>query len=96
MGKKFTYEYVKKFFEEQGCEMLDKEYIDVKTKINYKCSCGNVSRIIFSNFRVGKRCKKCKSDRISKKLRLDYKDDYKYIFLIQHEYIQAYHKFYPF
>ena len=41
-GKKLTYEFVRKFFEEQGCEMLDTIYKNARTHINYRCSCGNI------------------------------------------------------
>jgi len=63
MGRaiKLTYEFVRKFFEEAGCEMLDTYYKNARTHINYKCSCGNISKIIFDSFRRGHRCMKCGS-----------------------------------
>ena len=73
---KLTYEYVKKFFEENNCEMLDTEYKNARTHINYRCSCGNISKIIFDSFRRGHRCNKCAvSDRKSKQ-----KFSYDYVF----------------
>jgi len=57
--QKLTYEYVKKFFEENNCKMLDTEYKNARTHINYQCSCGNISKIIFDSFRRGHRCMKC-------------------------------------
>jgi len=70
--RRFSYEYVKKEFEKQGCILLSKEYIDSQTKLDYVCTCGSESQISFSNFRSGKRCRKCASDRTAKLQRLDY------------------------
>lgn len=49
---------VRKYFESQGCILLD-EYVDSKTHLNYTCKCGNKSKILWSNFKIGKRCMKC-------------------------------------
>ncbi len=59
MSKKFTLEYVKQCFKEQKCEMLEKEYKSNRTKMRYKCSCGNISEIVFSKFKRGQRCTEC-------------------------------------
>lgn len=59
MGKKLTIEYAKQFFDEQGCELLEKEYVNVKTKMRYICNCGNISYISFNSFQQGQRCKEC-------------------------------------
>ncbi len=53
---KFTYEFVKDFFEANGCVLLEREYINSQTKMSYLCVCGNESKINFNNFRLGKRC----------------------------------------
>jgi hypothetical protein len=58
-GDKWIYEEVKKFFADNGCDLISKEYINARTHLEYKCSCGNVSRIIFDSFRRGHRCRKC-------------------------------------
>ena len=57
--KKHTYEYVKRYFDEQGCELMEKQYIGSGTKMRYRCRCGNISKICFSSFKNGTRCKKC-------------------------------------
>jgi hypothetical protein len=54
-GKKLTYESVKKYFEDQGCELLSTEYKNSRTKMIYCCSCGNESEILWSNFKKGNR-----------------------------------------
>jgi hypothetical protein len=46
------------YFAANGCELLD-EYTGSMTKMNYKCSCGNISAISWNNFTKGKRCGQC-------------------------------------
>lgn len=53
-----SFERVKKYFSKYGCEILDNDYINVHTKIEYKCSCGNIEFINFNKFRR-KRYKCC-------------------------------------
>ncbi len=57
--RKLTYEYVKQYFEKQGCELIEKDYKGDKTKMRYVCNCGGINEISFNNFQRGKRCKKC-------------------------------------
>ena len=90
--RKLTYEYVRDYFKEQGCEMLDEEYINNKTRIKYKCNCGDVSRIRFTDFKEGRRCKKCGNNKNSESQKLSY--DYVSQFftnrgceLLEHNYI---------
>ena len=59
MSKKLTYGYVKQYFEDHECELLEEEYVNNNTKMKYKCVCGNESEIIFGSFQQGKRCIKC-------------------------------------
>ena len=58
-NKKYTYEYITKYFREQGCELLEKEYINNETVMKYKCKCGNNSQITFGSFKMGHSCKIC-------------------------------------
>jgi hypothetical protein len=51
--------YVRKYFLDRHCKMIDYFYINSGTPINYICSCGNRSKITFDSFRAGHRCKKC-------------------------------------
>ena len=69
MPKKLTYEYVKNYFTEQGCELLDTEYINNSTKMKYICKCKNEAYIVFGHFKQGKRCMKCSG---KEKLTLEY------------------------
>jgi len=60
MTRKFTFEYVYNYFKEHNCKLLEKEYINNKTKMNYICKCGNLSSIRFDDFKnSNNRCKKC-------------------------------------
>ena len=45
--RKLTYEYVRDYFSEQGCELLETEYKNCMTKMRYRCKCGNISKISF-------------------------------------------------
>jgi hypothetical protein len=73
-GRRFSYEEVKKYFEEQGCELLEKEYKRSVDPITYRCSCGTVARVDFGNFRRGRRCLNCKSKKNSAELRTSESD----------------------
>lgn len=61
--RKHTLEYIKQYFEERGCELLEKEYIDSKSKLRYRCDCGNISEIILYKFQQGRRCNNCSTRR---------------------------------
>lgn len=77
--KKFTYEYVSNYFKEHDCELLDLEYISIKTKMKYICKCGNESFISFDNFKNGNRCKICGIKKYSEKQLKNFDDIKKYI-----------------
>jgi very-short-patch-repair endonuclease len=48
MSKRYTYDDVKKFIEDNtDFELLEKEYIDCKTKMKLKCKCGNEHELNF-------------------------------------------------
>lgn len=55
-GKRKTLKEVKEYFKLQGCELLEDKYINYRTKIKYRCVCGNISYIHLSSFQNGKRC----------------------------------------
>jgi DNA-directed RNA polymerase subunit RPC12/RpoP len=58
-NKKLSYKYVQNYFKEQNCELLETEYTNTRTKMKYRCKCGNESSTSFDNFRAGYRCMKC-------------------------------------
>lgn len=66
--RKHTYDFIKKVFEDGGCLLLTKEYLNGKQKLHYICECGNKAVICYSKFKDGQRCQKCKVRKIAKKL----------------------------
>jgi hypothetical protein len=68
-SKKYLYEEVKQVFLENGCELLSKEYINNSQLLEYKCSCGNISKIKFNHFIQGHRCMNCKMSRGERKIK---------------------------
>jgi hypothetical protein len=78
MPKKLTYDQVYKVFKDGGCELLEKEYINSRTKLKYKCSCGNKSEILWHNFKKGHRCNKCGNNQTAEKQKLTFKFIYGY------------------
>ena len=57
---KYTIEEVREEFKKVGYELLSKEYVDCKTKLQYKCSNGHIRDIPFDCFKNGKhRCAAC-------------------------------------
>lgn len=70
---KISYEKVKKYFEEKGCELLSTEYKNFHSNILYKCKCGTISKTTFSRFsRQSPNCKKCGSQKGAEKQKLSY------------------------
>jgi hypothetical protein len=59
LHRKEMFNRIKKKFQENNCELLETEYVNNRTKMNYRCNCGNNSEITFINFNHGKRCMKC-------------------------------------
>jgi hypothetical protein len=59
MGKKLTHEFVRQYFEDNGCYLLEEEYVNSQTKMAYICECGSIAEISWSNFRKGSRCWLC-------------------------------------
>ena len=67
-----TYDFVKEYFEKQGCTLLEKEYVNSKTKMKYICQCKNEAMIAWNHFRKGQRCKQCATKKTSDKQRHDF------------------------
>ena len=60
-NRKYTYEEVKKMFEDRGCEILQDFYKNKKTKIKFRCVCKRKSTITLSSLLNGGKCAECKS-----------------------------------
>ena len=71
-SRRYFYDEIYNFFKEQGCELLEKEFINSKTKLKFRCSCGNETYITWDNFKSGQRCKKCGAKKTSEKLKHSY------------------------
>ena len=58
-SKKYDIEEVREIFKQSGCELLQDHYQNIGSLMEYRCSCGNVSKITLGNFKKGARCKQC-------------------------------------
>jgi len=65
---RLEFEYVKKFFSDQSCELLESSYLNARRPLKYKCICGNESKIAFDSFKRGNRCRGCGNCKISEKV----------------------------
>jgi len=65
--KRHTLEYMKRYFLNNKCELLENTYINNRIEMKYRCSCGDISKATFNDFQYGKRCKKCVRKRRSGK-----------------------------
>ena len=89
MPKKHTFDYVFNYFKEQNCKLLSTEYVNNRTKLDYICSCGNKTSILFCNFKKETKCRKCN---IKEKYTFEYVFNYfkeQNCELISKEYINA-------
>ena len=95
--RKHTLEYIEQYFKEHGCELLEKEYKNAHHSMKYICFCGGVSKISFSSFRKGTRCRKCGVKILSAKQSFPFKYVYNYFKeqsceLLEKEYVNAHHR----
>lgn len=61
-----TFEKVKAYFEEKGCELLEGSYTNANTTMRFICSCGNKSCTTFANFKHHNvRCFECGKSKIA-------------------------------
>lgn len=51
---------VEQAFKEEGCELLS-EYKSKDKPVEYRCNCGRIATIRYSDFKKGKRCWNCKT-----------------------------------
>lgn len=69
---KISYEFISNYFNENKCILLENQFINAKTKMEYICVCGNTSKITWDSFRSGTRCRKCQKNKMSEKFRHSY------------------------
>jgi hypothetical protein len=58
-SKKYTFEYVYKYFKNNGCKLLETEYKNNNTKLNYICKNNHNVITTFNRFNRGERCLSC-------------------------------------
>jgi predicted transcriptional regulator len=63
-SEKLNLDFVKKKFEEAGCELLADEYENCMALMPYKCNCGNISKVRWNDFKDGVRCGECRVERM--------------------------------
>ena len=59
IGKRLTYEYIKKQIEQEGYKLLSKNYINNYTKLKLKCSKDHIYKVTWGMFKQGQRCPEC-------------------------------------
>lgn len=60
-------DFVEKYFKMRGCILLE-PYTHSKTKMKFRCSCGNTARISWDSFKAGTKCEMCGRERAGRKL----------------------------
>lgn len=70
--RRLDYEYVKQCFIDKHCELLEDHYINARTKMKYKCQCGNIAETTFDYFKRSKGCIKCQPQRIADAQKFSY------------------------
>lgn len=63
---RYDYDFVKVYFEKNGCQLLETEYKSINDKLSFKCACGNHGKTTFKHFRQGRRCTYCSLERTEK------------------------------
>jgi hypothetical protein len=68
--RRLSFNYVKQYFEEQGCKLLETSWHGSEYKMKYIDTCGHNVLADWSAFRIGHRCPKCAIKRqvVDKKL----------------------------
>lgn len=80
---RYSYEYIKQYFSDRNCQLLEDSYHDNKQKLKYQCECGNIAYITFAKFqdrngKLGQRCYDCRNKKIGDLKRLTYQEVYDY------------------
>lgn len=79
MPKRLTYEFVKQYIENEGYELLSKEYVNVNTKLDMICTKGHKIQMRFGDFKNGHRCSQCSHRKALEWKMTKYKDVKQYI-----------------
>ena len=64
--QRLSFDDVKAFFEQEGCELLETSFVNSNTPMKYRCSCGVESCTTFANFKHHNvRCFECGKNKIA-------------------------------
>lgn len=72
MTQRLSYYDVAKTFSDAGCTLLSGDYINARQLLDYRCNCGNLSKITYDSFKRGRRCKECGRKKITEKQRFSF------------------------
>lgn len=70
MPQKFSYEKVKKIFEDANCKLISDDYVSSKKKLQYVCECHMndenppIYEVSLATFMIGIRCRDCRQERL--------------------------------
>lgn len=64
--KKKTLQEVKETFSQNGCELLENEYINNSKKMKFRCCCGQESKITLNQFIKNPKCRDCGIEQMKK------------------------------
>ena len=71
-NKKHDYEFVKKYFENDGYELLSKVYVNALTKLSVKCPSEHEHEVSFNSFKnSNRRCPICNNEKTSSKAEIE-------------------------
>ena len=75
-ARRLTYEHVKEAFEKEGYELVSTEYIDQKTKLQYKCPKHKnvIQQMDWDHFNRGHRCAFCAREKHADNWRTSWED----------------------
>lgn len=77
--EKLSLNEIKFYIESFGYELLSKEYVNNKNKLNIKCDKGHIFKMSISSFKRGRRCPECKKNKISESQKLSYNHVKEYV-----------------
>lgn len=67
-NQKKSIEEVRQYFENEGYQLISKNYKDAFSKLNYICPSGHEEEMSWDNFRAGKRCPSCHDSKGEKRI----------------------------
>lgn len=77
-NRKYHFEFVKQYYKEYNCELLETEYKNIDIPMKFKCHCGNISPKTFYYFKKVHRCGQCGNKEVGNKKRHSFDYVYNY------------------